>query len=227
MASLPQITDNQISIPSTQGAVADSSAIQHRSIETPNRSESRRVGQNGRVGSQKASRILHNESYCRKAGLSIDRAKPISRSLGSTIFQRAREVLHNTLKIPRGEKTHREIRESWDLQPARRVLEKHFPILALAENQWAATCFLQEVARRDKKKENDIRGGEEEGGGEVDAGAGGGSQEVSDRAHGREVGVFGEGAESQGLFASATGRPGDGSQENQPRSRIAPRSRRR
>ena len=223
MASSDQLTDNQNSIPSTQGAVADSPSIPHRSIETPSRTESRRVGRNGKLGSQKASRTLCNKAHCKKAGLSIERVNRISRSLSTAIFQRAREVLHNTLKIPRGKLTHRQMRERWDLQPARRVLEKCFPILALAENQWAATCFMQEVARRDKKKESDGSRGEEEGGGEVDAET---SQGVSDGAHRREVGVFGEGAESQGLFASATGSPGNGSQEDQPRSRIAPRSRR-
>ena len=85
----------------------------------------------------------------------------ISRSLGKSILQRSRDVLRNTLGVSRGKLTHTQMRKKWDLQPARRVLEKHFPVLALAENQRAAAFFLQEVARRDKKKGIDETGGGE------------------------------------------------------------------
>ena len=108
----------------------------------------------------KGSRIIRNEARCRKAQMPTDRSSPISRPLGSAILQRAREVLRNAPGILRGRLTHAQMRSKWGLQPARRALEKRFPILALAKNQWAAARFLQEVARRDKKKNIDAPGGE-------------------------------------------------------------------
>ena len=160
MSSPPHFADNQNSLHRTQGAAVASPDIQDRSIGTPGRSQCRRVGLNGRVGSQKASRIICNEAHCRKARLPADHINPISKHLGSSILQRAREVLRNTLRIPRGTLTRAQMRNKWGLQPARRLLEKHFPMLALAGNQWAATCFLQEVAMRDKKRNIAALGGE-------------------------------------------------------------------
>ena len=71
-------------------------------------------------------------------------------------------------------------------------------MLGLAENQWAATYFLQEVARRDKRKRGgrsrDVTEGDGEG-----MKASGSSQASSQRGfeHGRDTGVFGEEADSQ------------------------------
>ena len=81
--------------------------------------------------------------------------------------------MRNALGIPREKLTRAQMRKKWNLQPARRALEKYFPALALtlAENQWATACFLQEVARRDKKKDIDALSGEgrdgDEGGSEA------------------------------------------------------------
>ena len=82
------------------------------------------------------------------------------------------------------------------------MLEKYFPALALAENQWAATCFLQEVARRDKKKDIDALSGEGRDGDEGGAEAGSRCLMMGGRFDESEIGVFGEEAESQ--EASAT-----------------------
>ena len=186
-----------------QGAPEAPSTIEPRSIRTPERTESRRVGRKGTLGSQKASRFVFNEAYWREARFPGQRNKPISRSLAGSISLRAREVLYNTLKIPRGKLTHTQMRNKWDLQPARRLPEKYFPVLGLAENQWAATYFLQEVARRDKKKEVRIAsgvGGDE--GDQVPEEAVGSSQRSSEESN--EVGVFGEGLESQEVASIAT-----------------------
>ena len=72
MASLPQTNGNQNPPPYPQAAAAAPPDIQSRSIATPERRESRRVGLNGRVGSQKASRIICNEAHCRCCDLPFD-----------------------------------------------------------------------------------------------------------------------------------------------------------
>ena len=226
MASPPHVTHNQNSLHHNLGAAVAPPDIQNRSIGTPGRTESRRVGLDGRLGSQKASRIIYNEAYCKKARLPADHINPISKSLGSSILQRAREILHNTLRIPRGRLTHTQMRNKWDLQPARRLLEKYFPMLALAENQWAATCFLQEVARRDKKRNIAALGGEGGDGDDGGAEAGSRSLMMSNGLDGSEVGVFGEGAESQEAPASSAGSFANGPQNDRPRARISPSSRR-
>ena len=225
MASSPQFADNQSSLRRAQAAAATPPGIQSRLIATPERHESRRVGRNGRVGSQKASRIAYNEAYCRKAQLPSGQVNPISKSLGSSILQRSREVLYNTLGIPRGKLTHTQMRKKWNLQPARRVLEKYFPALALAENQWAATCFLQEVARRDKKKDIDALSGEGRDGDEGGAEAGSRRLMMRNGFDGSEIGVFGEGAESQEVPAGAACSLRSGPHNDRPRARISPSSR--
>ena len=107
------------------------------------------------------------------------------------------------------------------------MLEKYFPVFALAENQWAATFFLQEVARRDKKKNIDETGGEGEDGDEGGAEAGIRSLMMGGGFDGSEVGAVGEGPESQEVSASATGAFANSPQYNQPRARTSPSSRRR
>ena len=226
MASSPQFTDNQDSLRRAQAAAVAPPGIQSRSIATPERHESRRVGRNGRVGSQKASRIIHNEAHCRKAQLPSGQVNPISKSLGSSALQRSREVLRKTLGIPRGKLTRTQMRKKWNLQPARRALEKHFPALALAANQWAAAFFLQEVARRNKKKAADAASGEGRDGDEGGAEAGSRCLMMGNGFDGSEVGVFGEGAESQEASATAACSLESGSQNDRPRARISPSSKR-
>ena len=153
MASFTPLTNNQTTPPGAQDALAAPPAIEPRSIATPGPKESRRKGRNGKIGSQKASKFAFNAAHWRAAGVAGQGdkpEKPITRAISSRILQRSRELLCRTLKIPKGELSYTEIRNKHDLQPVRRCLEKYFPILGLAENQWAATCFLQEVARRDK-----------------------------------------------------------------------------
>ena len=100
----------------------------------------------------------------------------------------------------------------------------------LAENQWAANCFTQEAARRDKKKgcrrsrglaQGDAEG--REGSGSSQRSAHGGLEDGGDAS----IGAFGEGYESQ--KASAGILPGliNGLEESQPRERIAPTTARR
>ena len=125
MASLPQLNDNRNSPTYPRDVAAAPLIIQRRYIATPDRSQSRRLRLNGAAGCQKASRIIYNEAYCRKAQMQTGRSSPISRSLGSFILQRAPEVLRNTLGIPRGKLTHTQMRNKRDLQPARRALEKY------------------------------------------------------------------------------------------------------
>ena len=153
MASFTPLINNKTASPGAQDALAAPPAIEPRSIATPGPKESRRKGRNGKIGSQKASKFAFNAAHWRAAGVAGQGdkpEKPITRAISSRILQRSRELLCRTLKIPKGELSHAEIRNKRDLQPARRRLEKRFPALGLAENQWAATCFLQEGARRDK-----------------------------------------------------------------------------
>ena len=124
-------------------------SMESPSIRTPSRAESRRIGTSGSVGCQKTTRVLFNESYRREASLPSETPGPITRSVSTKILERVRELLYHTLKVPRGAFTYTELKKSHDLQPVRRWLEKYFPVLALAENQWAATGFVQEAARRD------------------------------------------------------------------------------
>ena len=103
-------------------------------------------------------------------------------------------------------------------------------MLGLAENQWAANYFMQEVTRRDKKKgcrrsrglvQGDVEG--REGSGSSQRSAHGGLEDGGDAS----IGAFGEGFESQ--EASAGILPGliNGLEESQPRERIAPTTARR
>ena len=139
-------------------------------------------------------------------------------------MQRSRDVLRNTLGIPRGKLTRTQMRKKWSLQPARRALEKHFPALALAENQWAATCFLQEVARRDKKKD-DALSGEGRDGDEGGDEAGSRRLRMWNGFDGSEMGAFGERAEPQEASARAACSLRSGPQNDRPRARISSSSR--
>ena len=226
MASFTQPTNNQTTLPPPQGASEASPTIESRTIPTPERKQARRKGQHGKVGSQRTSRYVFNAAYWRAAGVVGQGDKPenpITKATTLSILQRAREILHKHLKVPRGELTHTEMKMKHDLQLARRYLERCFPVLGLAENQWAASYFLQEVTRRDKKKGC----GRSRSLGEGDEGERETPRSSQCSVHGRvedggETGVFGEGLESQ--EASAGIFPGliNGTDENQPRHRIAP-----
>ena len=152
MASFPQLANSQTPYPTAPDAVAAPPTLESRSIPTSEGAERRRAGRNGKPGCQKGARKTFNEARWRSVGLPNDESRPISKSLGRSIMQRTREVLRNTLKIPRGKFTCGQMRDEWGLQPVRRALEKHFPILALAQNQWAAAFFMKEAALRDTKK---------------------------------------------------------------------------
>ena len=68
------------------------------------------------------------------------------------ICSRVRGILHNTLKVERGAHTYAELLDLCDMQHARRILEKRFPILTIAENQWAANSYMQETVRNDRPR---------------------------------------------------------------------------
>ena len=127
------------------------------------------------------------------------------------------------MKIPKGKLSYTEIKNKHDLQPVRRHLEKYFPILGLAENQWAATCFLQEVERRDKGKGSGRSRAEveEEREGREAVGCSQASSEggIQDE---EEVEAFGEEAESQEAPAKVSSVVIDGRRDRQTRSRILP-----
>ena len=113
---------------------------------------------------------MFNKTHWRAAGALCEEDKPenpITKTVTLSILKRAREILRKHLKMPRGELTRTVMTEKHDLQLARKHLERHFPMLGLAESQWAATCFLQEAARRDRKKgggrSRDIMEGDWEG----------------------------------------------------------------
>ena len=127
------------------------------------------------------------------------------------------------MKNPKGELSYAEIKDKNDLQPARRHLEKHFSMLELAENQWAATCFLQKAARRNKGKGRgrSRAGAREERKGREAVGSRQASSEgkIQDE---EEVEAFGEEAESQEASAKASSVVIDGRGDRQTRSRIMP-----
>ena len=65
----------------------------------------------------------------------------------------ARDALQAASKKPRGSLTYTQARLKGYIHPVRRSLEKCFPVLLCAENQWAADKFLQEATQSDCKAE--------------------------------------------------------------------------
>ena len=130
-------------------------ALENRSVFLPERRHARRIGAEGRLGSQKAVRIQFSTAVCEAAGVTISHHYPISRSKSRQICSRLRGILRNTFGVQRGARTCTELKDLCDMQQARRLLEKHFPTLALAENQWAADGCIQETARTDRIRANE------------------------------------------------------------------------
>ena len=128
------------------------SALQSRSVFLPERIDARRKGSAGKIGSQKATRHKFNTAVCKAARIAVEDQYPISISKSRQICSRVRGILHNTFKVERGAHTHTELLDLCDMQHARRILEKHFPILIIAENQWAANSCMQETVRNDRPR---------------------------------------------------------------------------
>ena len=97
MASSTPLTNNQAAPPRGQdSAVGAAPAIEPRGIATPQRMQARRKGQDGAVGSQKATRYALNAAHWRTAGARDqgDKTKsPITKATTLSILQRAREIL--------------------------------------------------------------------------------------------------------------------------------------
>ena len=226
MASFAPLTNNQTTPPRAQDALGAPPAIELRSIATPGPKESRRKGRSGKVGSQKASKFVFNAAYWRATGVvgqGNNPEKPIAGAISSRILQRSRELLRRTLKIPKGELSHTEIRNKHDLQPVPRHLEKCFPMLGLAEVQWAATCFLREVRRKDKWKGSERSRAEAEEEREEREAVGSAQANSEGRIQDEEeVEAFGDEAELQGALAKASSVAIDGRLDRQTRSRIMP-----
>ena len=105
----------------------------------------------GRTGSQKTTREQFNTAVRKAGGIEVMKDHPIPGSKGRRICSRARDVLRSTLRVSKGRCAHDELKELVDLQQAHRLLEKCFPVLSLAENQWAADGFLQEALQNDRR----------------------------------------------------------------------------
>ena len=142
---------SQIAPSRDRGDTSNRPALEDRSVSIPERKDARRVNDQGRTGSQRTIREQFNTAVCKAGGVEVMKDHPISVSKVRRICSRARGVLYNTLRVPKGRHTHDELKELVDLQQARRLLEKHFPVLSLAENQWAADGFLQETLQNDRR----------------------------------------------------------------------------
>ena len=128
------------------------SALQSRSVFLPERIDARRKGSAGKIGSQKATRHKFNTAVCKAARIAVEDQYPISISKSRQICSRVRGILCNTFKVERGVHTRTELLDLCDMQHARRMLEKHFPILVIAENQWAEDSHMQETVRNDRPR---------------------------------------------------------------------------
>ena len=109
--------------------------LQSRSVFLPEREEARRKGTAGKVGSQRAMRFQFNNAVCKAAGIPKSKVYPISPSKSRQICSRVRGILHKTHSVKRGAHTYTELKDICDMQQARRILEKCFPLLTVAENQ--------------------------------------------------------------------------------------------
>ena len=159
---------NELQAPSNPGRSREAavSALQSRSVFLPERIDARRKGSPGKIGSQKATRHKFNTAVCRAASIAVEDQYPISISKSRQICSRVRGILYNTFKVERGAHTYTELLDLCDMQYARRILEKYFPILIIAENQWAANSYIQETVRNDRPRnsgQNDSRPSTENG----------------------------------------------------------------
>ena len=121
-----------------------------RSVRTPKRKDARFVSESGSLGSQRYTRFIFNEAVASSASVTAREDEPICKGTSIRITERVRHILYDVLEIPKGALTYTKIKKDYDIQGIRKSLEKYFPVLTLAENQWAADGYIQEVARRDK-----------------------------------------------------------------------------
>ena len=133
-------------------------ALSPRSLSVPTPKKSRRLTKKGKTGCQKSARELFNAAVANKGDFKFQSEFPISKSTCSNILDRVRDTLHSSsLQVLRGHFTHTELKKK-GVFLSRRALEKHFPILQCAENQWAADRFIQEAVqiasdRKEKKRQ--------------------------------------------------------------------------
>ena len=128
--------------------------LEQRSVPIPTRGESRRITGKGKVGSQKTAKKLFNAAVAKKAKIAPRDDFPISTSTCSNIFDRIRDTLHLSLKVPRGRFTCTQLKKKGVVSLSKRALEKHFPVLQCAENQWAADGFIQQATQSDREEKH-------------------------------------------------------------------------
>ena len=95
---------------------------------------------------------MFNELVALTASVQPSEDDSISRGKSLKICERVRYLLHRVLKIPKGDLTHTKMKELYDKPRICKSLEKHFPILRLPGNQWAADELVKDVARRDRTR---------------------------------------------------------------------------
>ena len=116
--------------------------LAQRSVSTPPRKDARRPRSDGGQGSQRATRHVFNEVVCKKVGLSYKEDFPITPATSAKILERVRAILSN-YNVARGEQTYTDLKKRVNLSGVKRNLERHFPVLYYAENQWAATLHTR------------------------------------------------------------------------------------
>ena len=123
----------------------------HRSIPTPPRKNARRIQEDGKEGAQRAARLAFNKAVCERVGVARREDFPISPAASAKALERARAILSNR-NAARGEETRASLKQRVDLSGLKRSLERRFPVLCYAENQWVADHFAQEAVRSDRKR---------------------------------------------------------------------------
>ena len=121
-----------------------------RSVRIPKRKDTRFALEAGGTGSQRYTRHVFNEAVAATAFVAPREDEPICKGTSMKINERIRHILYDVLDIEKGKLTYTKMKKDYDMQGIRKSLEKYFPVLTLAENQWAAEGYIQEVARRDK-----------------------------------------------------------------------------
>lgn len=122
----------------------------------PSRVEARRMGKDGKIGSQRPIREIINHAYLKYMEKEGDRYELITDATMRGAFKRVRSVLYGKgksgLGLRKGSFTYTEIKyeHAGTLSQLRKTLESRLPDLSLAHNQWAAEGIIQEVLRRDK-----------------------------------------------------------------------------
>ena len=122
-----------------------------RSIPTPPRKDARRIKKDGKEGAQRTTRLVFNKAVCERVGVACREDFPISPATSAKVLERVRAILSN-YDVARGEETYTSLKQKVDLSGLKRNLERYFPVLCYAENQWAADHFAQEAVRSDRKR---------------------------------------------------------------------------